>query len=75
MSPRFGSVCARRGTLAGLLVAEAQRRFPDRIKIHFGATLSELNLAARKATFTMEDGNSVSTGYDFLVGADGSSSR
>ena len=77
-----------RGVLAGLLAHEATKRYPDgRIRIHFNALLTDLDLDARRASFSMQqsldkDGQagasssgSVEAKYDLLIGADGAGSK
>ena len=84
------NLLACRGVLAGLLADEARSQNPDgRVQIHFSASLIDLDLDARRASFDMPQSldnaghtsvghtssGSVEAKYDLLIGADGAGSR
>ncbi|KAG2433664.1 hypothetical protein HXX76_008035 [Chlamydomonas incerta] len=80
LGPEMVTWVVDRVGLAADLLAEARRVCPDRIRFHFNAALTELDLAARRVVFSLSQPTSTSTsskevsGYDLLVGADGASS-
>ncbi|KAG2438455.1 hypothetical protein HYH02_010910 [Chlamydomonas schloesseri] len=80
LGPEMVTWVVDRVGLAADLLAEACRVYPDRIRFHFNAALTELDLAARRVVFSLAQPNGGSTstqevcGYDLLVGADGASS-
>eukprot|EP00198_Chlamydomonas_reinhardtii_P013689 XP_001703026.1 predicted protein [Chlamydomonas reinhardtii] len=80
MGPEMVTWVVDRVGLAADLLAEARRVCPDRIRFHFNAALTDLDLAGRRVVFSLTQPPSTNTttkevcGYDLLVGADGASS-
>lgn len=81
ISREAGNVTFSRAGLAQFLIDQARSRYADRIKFHFNAHCSKVDLEGRVAEFTTEStdataatASTVRAGYDLIVGADGISS-
>lgn len=83
-----GNVTWSRSDLAQFLITEAKQRYPNSINFHFNKEVEAVDLEGKSVTFStpaaarMQAGapssvghETMQTGYDLLVGADGAASK